>query len=49
MKVAELTSPSIKLLYEPRSCGMSFASIQRNLIGYTGPWLLIVEHIEKDL
>lgn len=36
-------------MYEPSSFGSSFHTLHKNIVGYTGPWLLIVEHIEKDL
>lgn len=48
MKIGELTNPDVRLLYEPRSCGMSFHSIQKGILGYTGPWLTVIEHFEKD-
>jgi hypothetical protein len=45
MVLGQLTKPSIKLLYEPSIYGSSFTSLQKNIIGYTGPWLLIIEHV----
>ncbi len=42
MKISELTNPNIRLLYEPRTCGSSFHSIQKGILGYTGSWLLIL-------
>lgn len=45
MKIAELTNPGIKLLYEPRTCGGSFHSLQKGILGYTGPWLMLLEHV----
>lgn len=48
MKIAQLAESEIKLLYSSESFGLSFHSIEKQIFGYTGPWLLLVEHYEKD-
>lgn len=42
MILSEITSPSTTLLYEPSTFGSSFTALQKNVIGYTGPWLLLI-------
>jgi hypothetical protein len=45
MVLGYLTKPSIKLLFEPSIDGSSFTALKNKIIGYTGPWLLIIEHL----
>jgi hypothetical protein len=42
MMLSEITKPSTTLLYEPTTFGSSFTALQKNIIGYTGPWLLLI-------
>ena len=44
MKINELTEKEIKMLYSSETYGLSFHSIEKQIMGYTGPWLLLVEH-----
>lgn len=49
LQIPELTGSEIKLLYDSDSCGLSFHSYERRIIGYDGPWLLIVESSDKEV
>ena len=46
--MGRLTAADIHCLYNTDDYGLSFHSIEKQLIGYTGPWLLLVHHIEKN-
>ena len=47
MKLDSLTKKEIKMLYSSETYGLSFHSIEKQIIGYSGPWLLLVEHYER--
>ena len=48
LRLNRLTSPEITCLYNTDDFGLSFHSIEKQLVGYTGPWLLLVHHTEKN-
>lgn len=48
MKINELAKKETTLLYSTESSGLSFHSLEKNIVGYTGYWLLIIEHVEKN-
>lgn len=48
LKVPRLVESDITSLYDNERDGLGFHAIEKKILGYTGPWLLLVEHIEKD-
>ena len=44
-----LTSSEITCLYNTDDYGLSFHTIEKQIVGYTGPWMLLVHHSEKNL
>ena len=48
LRLNRLTAPDITCLYNTDDYGLSFISIEKQLIGYTGSWLLLVHHTEKN-
>ena len=42
MKLDSLANKEIKMLYSSETYGLSFHSIEKQIIGYSGPWLLLV-------
>jgi hypothetical protein len=49
LRVPRLVEPEIVCLYNTEDYGLSFHSIEKQLVGYTGPWLMIAYHSEKNL
>jgi hypothetical protein len=49
LRVPELSGCEIKQLYSTKTSGSSFHSYSQRLIGYTGPWLLLVESFDKQV
>lgn len=48
LKIPAMSSPEIYELYNTEKYGLSFHSIEGKLVGYTGPWLLLIHHFEKN-
>ena len=49
LKIPRMVSGETSLLYSSDTCGIGFHSIESKILGYTGPWLLLIEHTEKNL
>lgn len=48
LKLPRLSNPEIVELYNTEKFGLGFHSIEKKLVGYTGPWLMLIEHYEKN-
>lgn len=49
MKNMKICHHEPRLLYSLDKNGYSFHSLYRNLIGYQGPWILVLSHYETDI
>jgi hypothetical protein len=49
LKINKLADAEIINLYNTEDYGLSFHKIEKQLVGYTGPWLLLVSHSEKNM
>lgn len=49
LRLPRLVEPEIVCLYNTDDYGLSFHTIEKQLVGYTGPWLVLVQHSEKNL
>jgi hypothetical protein len=47
LKIPEVSQHDIVELYNADKFGIGFHAIESKLVGYTGPWLLLIEHVEK--
>ncbi len=45
LKMSEVSKPDIVQLYNSDDFGIGFHSIEKKLVGYTGPWLMLIEHV----
>jgi hypothetical protein len=48
LKIPALSNPEIYELYNTEKYGLGFHSIEGKMVGYTGPWLMLIHHIEKN-
>lgn len=48
LKLPKMSHNEITELYNTEKYGLGFHSIEHRLVGYSGPWLLLVHHIEKN-
>lgn len=49
LKRSEILERKPMLLYSSLRDGSSFTALESNLIGYNGPWILALTHIEHNL
>ena len=49
MKNMKVSQHEPKLLYSLDKNGYSFHSLYRSLIGYQGPWIIVLSHYETDI
>lgn len=48
LKIPAMSNPEIVELYNTEKFGLGFHSIEGKLVGYTGPWLMLIHHYEKN-
>jgi hypothetical protein len=44
LRIPELERPEITELYNSDDCGTSFYTMIKKIVGYTGPWLMLIKH-----
>lgn len=49
LKSAGIFKNKPSLLYSAANDGTSFSVIVNKVVGYTGPWLIVVSHVEKTI
>lgn len=49
MKAPKIKENTPTLLFSADVHGISFSSLEGQIVGYPGPWLLVVSHTETDI
>lgn len=49
LRLPDVSKSDAVQLYNSDDFGIGFHAIEKKLVGYTGPWLMLIEHVEKGM